>query len=87
MSKTVLKDPITKEPLPVIIEEGKPKAVVMEIKRFKAFIKLLETMNEEDIREANLLAQSPPARAAIKEGLDAIKQGKVRPWREALGGL
>ena len=84
MAKMVVKNPITKESLPLIVESGKVKAVVMEIEQFKAIAKFLETMEDEDIREAAQLTKLPIFRSAVKEGLEAIKEKKARPWREAL---
>ncbi len=84
MGKIAVRNPITKEPLPLIIERGEVKAVVMDIEQFKAISKLLETMEDEDIREAAQLAKLPMFRNAVEEGLEAIKDKKTRPWRVAL---
>ncbi len=83
MAKVCMKDPITQRELPVIMERGKPRAVVIDIEIFDILIKLLQTVNEEDIREAVLLGQSPVAKRAINEGIATIKQGKIRPWRRS----
>ena len=87
MAGTVVRDPITKEPLPLIIESGEVKAVVVEIEMFKVIAKLVETMADEDIREAAQLAKLPVFRKAVREGLHAVKDKKTRPWREALADL
>jgi hypothetical protein len=84
MAKVVMKDPITQRQLPVIMEGGKPKAVVIGIERFNILTKLLKMLNEEDIKEAILLSQSEVAKAAIDRGITAVKQGKIKPWRQAL---
>ncbi|MBU1600228.1 hypothetical protein KKG61_09045 [bacterium] len=84
MTKTVMRDPITQRELPVIMENGKPKAVVIDIERFNALTKLLDILNEQDTKEAILLSQSEVAKAAIGEGMASIKQGKITPWRQAL---
>ncbi len=59
----------------------------MEIEQFKVIAKLLETLESEDIREAAQLAKLPIFRKAVTEGLGAIKEKKVRPWKEALAEL
>ena len=87
MAGTVVRDPITKEPLPLIIESGEVKAVVVEIEQFKVIANLVETMADEDVREAAQLAKLPVFREAVKEGLHAVKDKKTRPWREALADL
>jgi len=84
MAKTAMRDPITHRQLSVIMENGKPKAVVIDIERFNMLTKLLGMMNEEDIKEAALLSQSEVAKAAIDRGITAVKQGKIKPWRQAL---
>jgi len=84
MDKIAMRDPITQRQLPVIMENGKPKAVVIGIERFNILTKLLEMLNEEDIKEAVLLSQSEVARAAIDRGITAVKQGKIKPWKKAL---
>jgi len=87
MASTVVYNPLTMESLPIIIENGEPKAVVMEIEQFNIIAKLLETMESEDTREAAQLARLPIFRKAVQEGLQAIKENKVRPWRKALAEL
>ncbi|MDI6752455.1 MAG: hypothetical protein QME07_06380 [bacterium] len=84
MAKIAMRDPITQRQLPVIMEGGKPKAVVIDIERFNMLTKLLGMLNEEDIKEASLLSQSEVAKAAIDRGIAAIKQGRARPWRQAI---
>ena len=84
MAKIAMRDPITQRQLPVIMEHGKPKAVVIDIERFNMLIKLLGMMNEENIKEADLLSQSEVAKVAIDRGITAIKEGKIKPWRQAL---
>lgn len=87
MEEIAVRNPITKEPLPLIIERGEVKAVVMDIEQFKVIAELLETMEEEDIREAAQLAKLPMFRSAVEEGLEAVKEKKTRPWRETLADL
>ena len=87
MARTVIRNPITKESLPLIVERGEVKAVVMQIEQFKVIAKLLETMVDEDVREAAQLAGLPIFNSAVKEGLEAVKEKKTRPWREALADL
>ena len=56
--------------------------MVMEIEQFNVMTKLLETMEDEDIREAAQLAGLPIFRNAVEKGLQAIREQKTRPWRE-----
>lgn len=84
MVKVVIKDPVTQKQLPVIMENGKPRAVVIDIEMFNMLINLLGTLNKESIKEAILLGQSRVGKSAIDRGISAIKQGKIRPWRQAL---
>ena len=69
------------------MERGEIRAVVMEIEQFNVMTKLLETMEDEDIREAAQLAGLPIFRNAVEKGLQAIREQKTRPWREALADL
>jgi hypothetical protein len=69
------------------MERGEIRAVVMEIEQFNVMSKLLETMEDEDIREAAQLAGLPIFKNAVEEGLQAIREKKTRPWREALADL
>lgn len=87
MARTVMRDPVTHRQLPMIMENGKPKAVVIDIERFNMLTKLFEVLNKEDIKEATLLSQSEIAKAAIDEGITAIKQGKTKPWRQTLNEI
>ncbi|MEW6095077.1 MAG: hypothetical protein AB1567_00930 [bacterium] len=87
MARIVMRDPVTQRQLPIIMENGKPKAVVIDIERFNVLTKLLEVLNKEDIKEATLLSQSEVAKTAIDEGISAIKQGKTKPWRQALNEI
>jgi hypothetical protein len=87
MSKTVIKHPLTNEPLPVIVEDGKIIAVVIAIEQFQALVKLLEIMKAEDTQEGVHLTTSQVFQHAVQKGLEAIQQGKVRPWREAIADL
>ncbi|MFH1098232.1 MAG: hypothetical protein V1749_12185 [Candidatus Desantisbacteria bacterium] len=80
MHSTIMRDPITQRQLPIIMENGKPKAVVITVERFHVMAKMLGVLNKEDINEAILLSQSEIARVAIDKGILAIKQGKVKPW-------
>ena len=87
MARMVAMNPITKESLPLIVERGEVKAVVMEFEQFKFMTRLLETMEDEDVREAAQLAGLPMFKSAVEEGLQAVREKKTRPWREALADL
>ena len=59
----------------------------MEIEQFQLLARFLETMEDDDMRETAQLAKLPIFRNAVKEGLEAVKEKKTRPWREALADL
>jgi hypothetical protein len=87
MAELTIADPLTREPLPCISENGTITGVILDIDRFHRWSRLVEQAAEEDVREAELLSQSPAFRALIEKGLEEVKAGQTRPWREVFNEL
>jgi antitoxin (DNA-binding transcriptional repressor) of toxin-antitoxin stability system len=65
----------------IVDEKGNPTAVILPIKEYR---KMLSVMGEvEDHRESRILSQSSEFKKLVKKGLDDIRAGRTRPWKEA----
>ncbi|MDI6795171.1 MAG: hypothetical protein QME81_20285 [bacterium] len=83
MSKQTMMDPITKEPLPVVTQDGKVKAVLIEIERFEEIVRRLEMISIQDLEEAEILSRSLTFHRLVDQAMQEIKDDKGRPWRQA----
>jgi hypothetical protein len=64
----------------IVDEKGNPTAVILPIKEYK---KMLSVLGEvEDHRETRILSQSAEFKKLVKRGLEDIKAGRTKPWKE-----
>jgi len=64
----------------IVDEKGNPKAVILPIKEYT---KMLSIMDEvQDRKESRILSQSAEFKELVKRGLEDIKKGKTKPWKE-----
>ena len=69
----------------VVDEKGNPTAVILPIKAYKKMLSVLEEL--EDHKEARILAQSAEFKKLVKRGLEDIKAGRTKPWKEVWDDL
>jgi hypothetical protein len=64
----------------IVDEKGNPTAVILPIKEYK---KMLSVLGEvEDHIETRILSQSAEFKKLVKRGLEDIKAGRTKPWKE-----
>lgn len=85
--QTAIKDPLTQEPVPLIYEAGEPRAVILDLDRFRFLSACAAMLDEDDESESRLLAESPAFRSLMAETMGEVSAGKTQPWREALDEL
>jgi len=64
----------------IVDEKGNPTAVILPIKDYKKILLLLEEV--EDHKETKLLSQSAEFKKLVKRGLEDIRAGRIKPWKE-----
>ena len=64
----------------IVDEKGNPTAVILSIKDYKKILSLLEEV--EDHKETKLLSQSEEFKKLVKRGLEDIRAGRIKPWKE-----
>jgi PHD/YefM family antitoxin component YafN of YafNO toxin-antitoxin module len=64
----------------IVDEKGNPTAVILPIKEYKKMLSVLEKI--EDHRETKILSQSPEFKKLVKRGLDDLRAGRTKPWKE-----
>jgi PHD/YefM family antitoxin component YafN of YafNO toxin-antitoxin module len=64
----------------IVDEKGNPTAVILPIKEYKKMLSVLEKI--EDHTETKFLSQSPEFKKLVKRGLDDIRAGRTKPWKE-----
>ncbi len=69
----------------IVDEKGNPTAVILPIKEYKKMLSVLEEV--EDHRETRILAQSAEFKKLVKRGLEDIKAGRTKPWKEVWDDL
>ena len=69
----------------IVDEKGNPTAVILPIKDYKKMLSLLGEV--EDHRETKILSQSPELKKLVKRGLDDIRAGRIKPWKEVWDDL
>jgi len=69
----------------VIDEEGNATAVILPIESYRKIIAILETL--EDHKETKILSQSVEFKKLVEKGLEDVKSGRIKPWREVWDGL
>jgi hypothetical protein len=69
----------------VIDEEGNATAVILPIESYRKILAILETL--EDHKETKILSQSVEFKKLVEKGLEDVKSGRIKPWREVWDGL
>jgi antitoxin (DNA-binding transcriptional repressor) of toxin-antitoxin stability system len=69
----------------IVDEKGNPTAIILPIKECKRMLSVLEEV--EDLRETEILPQSAEFKKLVKRGLDDIKPGRTKPWKEVWDDL
>jgi antitoxin (DNA-binding transcriptional repressor) of toxin-antitoxin stability system len=64
----------------IVDEKGNPTAVILPIREYKKMLSILEEVTEH--RETKILSQSAEFKKLVKRGLEDIKAGRTRPWKE-----
>jgi PHD/YefM family antitoxin component YafN of YafNO toxin-antitoxin module len=64
----------------IVDEKGNPTAVILPIKEYKKMLSVMEEV--EDYRETKILSQSAEFKKLVKRGLEDIKAGRTKPWKE-----
>ena len=64
----------------IVDEKGNPTAVILPIKEYKKMLSILEEI--EGHREIKILSQSSEFKKLVKRGLEDIKAGRIKPWKE-----
>ena len=69
----------------IVDEKGKPTAVILPIKDYEKMLSILEEV--EDQRETKILSKSPEFKKLVKKGLEDIRVGRIKPWKEVWDDL
>lgn len=69
----------------IVDEKGNPTAVILPIKEYKKMLSVLQRV--EDDRESKILSQSAEFKKLVKKGLEDIKAGRTKPWKEVWDDL
>ena len=69
----------------IVDEKGNPTAVILPIDEYKKILSVLEKV--ENHRETGILAQSAEFKKLVKRGLEDIKAGRTKPWKEVWNDL
>jgi hypothetical protein len=64
----------------IVDEKGKPTAVILNIETYRKMLSLIR--GRLDRKESKLLGQSKYFKKLVEKGLQDIKEGKVKPWKE-----
>ena len=64
----------------IVDEKGNPTAVILPIKEYKKMLSILGEV--VDHKESRILSRSPEFKKLIKKGLEDIKAGRIKPWKE-----
>ena len=64
----------------IVDEKGNPTAVILPIESYKKILAILDEY--EDHKETRILSQSAEFKKLVKKGLDDIKLGRIKPWKE-----
>jgi len=69
----------------IVDEKGNPTAVILPIKEYKKMLSMLEEV--EGHRETKILSKSAEFKKLVKKGLEDIKAGRTKPWKEVWDDL
>ena len=64
----------------IVDEKGNPTEVILPIKEYKKILSVLEEV--QDQRETKILSQPAEFKKLVKRGLEDIKAGRTKPWKE-----
>ena len=64
----------------IVDEKGNPTAVILPIKEYKKMLSILGEV--VDHKESRILSRSPEFKKLIKKGLEDIKAGRIKRWKE-----
>ena len=64
----------------IVDEKGNLTAVILPIKDYKGILSILEEI--EDHKETIILSKSAEFKKLVKRGLEDIKAGRIKPWKE-----
>ena len=64
----------------IVDEKGNPTAVILPIKDYKKILSIMEEV--EDHRETKILSQSAEFKKLVKRGLEDIRAGRTKAWKE-----
>jgi len=64
----------------IVDEKGNPTAVILPIASYKKILDILD--KAEDHKETKILSQSEEFKKLVKKGLDDVKLGRIKPWKE-----
>jgi PHD/YefM family antitoxin component YafN of YafNO toxin-antitoxin module len=69
----------------IVDEKGNPTAVILPIKEYKKMLSVLEEI--KDHKETKILSQSAEFKKLVKRGLDDLRAGRTKPWKEVWDAL
>ena len=69
----------------IVDEKGNPTAVILPIKEYKKMLSILEEV--EDHKETRILSQSAEFKKLVKRGLEDIRAGRTKSWKEVWDDL
>ncbi|MCD6295745.1 MAG: hypothetical protein J7M30_01170 [Deltaproteobacteria bacterium] len=64
----------------IVDEKGNPTAVILPIASYKKILDILD--KAEGHKETKILSQSEEFKKLVKKGLDDVKLGRIKPWKE-----
>ena len=64
----------------IVDEKGNPTAVILPIEKYKKMLSILDEV--EDHKESRILSQSSEFKKLVKKGLEDIKAGRIKSWKE-----
>ncbi len=69
----------------IVDEKGNPTAVILPIEDYKNILAVLQEL--EDHKETKILSQSAEFKKLVEKGLQDIKLGRIKPWKEVWNEL
>jgi len=69
----------------IVDENGNPTAVILPIKEYKKMLSILDELNDQ--KESRILAQSSEFKKLVKKGLEDVKAGRIKAWKEVWDDL
>jgi len=69
----------------IVDQNGNPTAVILPIKEYKKILSILDGLNDQ--KESRILAQSSEFKKLVKKGLEDVKAGRIKAWKEVWDDL